>query len=134
MRSARRKMPRIPGISVYPRGSKWAYIIYCDPDILTKQRDRIYKGGFETEEAALADAIRAKSESETRQQRGKLTDLTVRQFLVEWLESVKASVKPTTYANYADNVYAYIVPVIGHHKVKELTVPVLNAFYRELLT
>ncbi len=33
-----------------------------------------------------------------------------------------------------DNVDAYIVPIIGHHKVKELTVPVLNAFYRELLT
>ena len=92
-----------------------------------------YKGGFETEEAALADAIRAKSESETNQ-RGKPTDLTVQQFLVEWLESVKDSVKPTTYSNYVDNVDAYIVPIIGHHKVKELTVPVLNAFYRELLT
>jgi integrase len=129
---AERRLPRIPGITVYPRGSKWAYIVYSEPDILTKKRDRIYKGGFETDEAALADAIRAKSEA-AGTKRIKLTDLTVQQFLVEWLASVKDAIKPTTYANYADNIDAYIVPIIGHHKVRELTVLVLNAFYRELL-
>jgi len=42
-------------------------------------------------------------------------------------------VKPTTHANYVDNVNAYIVPVIGHRKLQDITVPVLNAFYRRLL-
>jgi integrase len=117
---------------VYQRGEKWAFIVYLEPDILTGKRDRMYRGGFETEDEAWIAAIKARSEAEE----GRFirpSSRTVGHFLVEWLESIQHSVKPTTYANYADNINAYVAPIIGHQKLQNITVPVLNAFYRRLL-
>jgi len=132
MSTSPRKAPRPRGITVYRRSLKWAFIIYLEPDILTGKRDRLYRGGFEMEDDAWVAAIKAKAEAEEgRYIRPSLR--TVEQFLTEWLESIEHSVKPTTYANYADNINAYIVPVIGHRKVQDITVPALNAFYRRLL-
>jgi integrase len=127
-----RKAPRPRGITVYRRGEKWAFIVYLEPDILTGKRDRLYRGGFDTEDDAWLTAIKAKSESEEGRYI-RPSSRTVVQFLNEWLESVEHSVKPTTYANYADNISAYVEPAIGHRKLQEITVPVLNAFYRRLL-
>lgn len=126
------RRPRIPGVSVYPRGKKWAYIIYREPDVLTGKRERVYRGGFETEDAAWAAAVKARSElDEGRHVRP--SQRTVQAFLSEWLDSIKLSVKPTTYANYDENIQAYVVPTIGKRRLQEITVPVLNAFYRHLL-
>jgi integrase len=127
-----RKAPRPRGITVYRRGRKWAFIVYLEPDILTGKRDRLYRGGFDTEDDAWVAAIKAKSEAEESRYIGP-SSRTVGQFLTEWLDSIEHSVKPTTYANYVDNINAYIVPVIGRRKLQHITVPVLNAFYRRLL-
>jgi integrase len=120
------------GITVYRRGGKWAFIVYLEPDILTGKRDRLYRGGFDTEDAAWVAAIKARSEAEESRYI-QPSRRTVGQFLAEWLDAIEHSVKPTTYANYVDNVNAYIVPVIGHRKLQDITVPMLNAFYRRLL-
>lgn len=132
MSASPRKAPRPRGITVYRRGEKWAFIVYLEPDILTGKRDRLYRGGFDTEDDAWLTAIKVKSEAEEGRYI-RPSSRTVGQFLTEWLESIEHSVKPTTYANYADNISAYVVPVIGHRKLQEITVPVLNAFYRRLL-
>jgi integrase len=99
---------------------------------LSGKRDRLYRGGFDTEDDAWVAAIKAKSEAEEGRYI-RPSSRTLGQFLTEWLESIQHSVKPTTYANYVDNINAYIVPVIGHRKLQGITVPVLNAFYRRLL-
>ena len=99
---------------------------------MSGKRDRLYRGGFETEDDAWVAAIKAKAKlKRARHIRPSLR--TVEQFLTEWLESIEHSVKPTTYANYVDNINAYIAPVIGHRKLQDITVPALNAFYRRLL-
>jgi len=59
-----RKGSRSRGITVYRRGGKWAFIVYQEPDILTGKRDRMYRGGFDTEDVAWAAAIKARSEAE----------------------------------------------------------------------
>ena len=123
---------RSRGITVYRRGEKWAFIVYLEPDVLTGKRPRLYRGGFDTDDAALVAAIKAKSEAEEGRHI-QPSRRTLEQFLTEWLDSIKYSVKPTTYANYVDNVTAYIVPIIGHRKLQDVTVLVLNAFYRRLL-
>jgi integrase len=130
--TSRRKGHRSPGITVYRRGGKWAFIVYLEPDILSAKRDRLYRGGFDTEDAAWAAAIKARSEA-AENRYIQPARRTVEQFLTEWLDSIEQAVKPTTYANYVDNVNAYIVPVIGHRRLQDITVPVLNAFYRRLL-
>jgi integrase len=130
--TSRRKRRQSPGITVYRRGGKWAFIVYLEPDILSGKRDRLYRGGFDTEDAAWAAAIKARSEAEENRYI-QPSRRTVEQFLTEWLAVIEQSVKPTTHANYVDNVNAYIVPAIGHRKLQDITVPVLNAFYRRLL-
>ena len=132
MSTSPRKGRRSRGITVYRRGGKWAFIVYQEPDILTGKRDRMYRGGFDTEDAAWAAAIKARSEAEENRYI-QPSRRTVEQFLTEWLDAIEQSVKPTTHANYVDNVNAYIVPAIGHRKLQDITVPVLNAFYRRLL-
>jgi integrase len=130
--SSARKSRKAPGISVYPRRGKWAFLVSTEPDVLTGKRRRQYRGDFETEEAAWTAAIKTKSEMEESRYI-QPSHRTVGQFLTEWLASIEHAIKPTTYANYVDNVNAYIVPVIGHRRLQEITVPVLNAFYRQLL-
>ncbi len=107
--------------------------MYGDRDLLTNKRDRVYRGGFETEDDAWTNAIKAKAEVD----KGKpvrSANVSVKDFFVEWLVSVKESIKGTTYANYVDNIDAYIVPMLGQRKLKEVNdVQVLNAFYRQLL-
>jgi hypothetical protein len=127
-----RKRRQSPGITVYRRGGKWSFIVYLEPDILSGKRDRLYRGGFNSEDAAWSAAIKARTEAEENRYI-QPTRRTLEQFLTEWLDSIEHAVKPTTYANYVDNVNAYIVPVIGHRRLQDLTVRVLNAFYRRLL-
>jgi hypothetical protein len=43
------------------------------------------------------------------------------------------SLKPSTYQNYADYIDAYVVTTIGKRRLRDVTVPVPNAFYRHLL-
>jgi len=127
-----RKATWAKGISVYPRGGTWAFLLSTEPDHLTGKPKRRYQGGFDTEDAAWEAAIKARSEADA----GRYVEpsrRTIGQFMAEWLASVEHSVKPTTYANYADNLNAYILPVIGGRRLQDITVPVLNAFYRHLL-
>jgi len=133
MRTTTKNRMGVSNVTVYPRGKKWAYIIYLDPDVLTGKRDRLYRGGFDTEETAWQSALNAKLEADVGRC-VRSTDRTVQQFLGEWLESVKGSIKPTTYSNYMDNIQAYIVPTLGQRKLRDISAPILNAFYRHLLT
>lgn len=126
------KGPRMQGVTVYQRGNKWAYIIYGEPDLLTGKRERHYRGGFDTEEEGWTAAIKARSELESGRYI-KPSRRTVEQFLTEWLSAIEHSIKPSSYANYRDNVKYYIVPVLGNRRLQDITVPVLNAFYRHLL-
>lgn len=123
---------RIPGITVYPRGKRFAYIIYLEPDLLTGKRQRIYNGGYIDEEAAWTAAIKAK---ETLQQGRHVAQSrrTVQAFFVEWLDAIQPAIKPSTYTNYVDYLEAYVYPVIGERPLQALTVQALNRFYRHLL-
>jgi integrase len=59
--------------------------------------------------------------------------LTVDGFFDEWMTSIKDSVKPSPYANYADYQGAYVKPTIGRRLLQRVDVPTLNALYRHLL-
>jgi integrase len=129
---AKNNRRHIPGITVYQRGKKWSYTIYDEPNILTGKRDRINAGGFECEDDAWSSALRKRAEIDSGR-KVKPSTRTVEQFITEWLTSVKHSLKPSAYANYSTNIYAYIIPKIGRRKLQDISVPVLNAFYVHLL-
>jgi integrase len=123
---------KIAGITVYQVASTWAYRVSSAPNPLTGARIRPYKGGFKTEGEALMAAVEAKRTVESGRSPHPAR-IRLRDFLSEWLESVSASIKPTTDANYRDNIDAYINPILGDRYLSEITVPTLNTFYRHLL-
>ncbi|WP_020497611.1 tyrosine-type recombinase/integrase [Sciscionella marina] len=126
------KKRRIPGISVYPRGKKWAYLVEGAPDLVTGDRQRMYKGGFETEDDAWEAALALKAQVDAGRV-VKPSSRTLEQFLREWLPAVEPALKPSTYRNYVDNAESYVYPLIGHHPLQGgLSVPVLNAYYARL--
>jgi integrase len=58
--------------------------------------------------------------------------LTIGEYLDSWLaDSVKGTVKETTYANYAYITHKHISPVLGHVKLKMLTPAHVRSFYGE---
>jgi integrase len=123
---------RMPNVTVYARGKKWAYTIYGDRDLLTGKRERFNKGGFESEDDAWAAALRKRAEM-GQGRKVRPSTRTVEQFFTEWLASQKYALKPAAYANYATNVAAYVVPHLGARPLQDVTVPMLNALYIHLL-
>ncbi len=58
---------------------------------------------------------------------------TVEQFLTEWLEGHKTSIRSRTHERYATYVRLHIVPVIGHIQLQKLTAQHIKALYAKKL-
>jgi integrase len=123
---------RIAGVAVYRRVNTWTYRLELEPDPLTGDRQRESKGGYPTEAAAWTAAL-ASRETHARGRHVRPSARRVDEYMDEWLQTVRPALKPTTHQNYNDYVRAYVVPMIGRRRLQDLTVPVLNTFYRQLL-
>lgn len=132
MSKPQRKRPTIEGVSVYRRGKSFAYLVELDPDPLTGDRRREYKGGFPTDDEAWSAAITAKSAADAGR-RVPPSRRTIATFFTEWLAAIRHSIKPSTYSNYVDYYEAYVVRKIGQRRLQEIDVPTLNLLYRHLL-
>jgi integrase len=132
MSKPQRRRPTIEGVSVYRRGKSWAYLVELDPDPLSGDRRREYKGGFKTDDEAWSAAITSKTTADAGR-RVPPSRRTVAQFFTEWLAAVQHSIKPSTYANYVDYHDAYVVRIIGKLRLQDIDVPTLNTLYRHLL-
>ena len=129
MTGSRRK---VAGVSVYPRGARWAYLVEGPPHPLTGERDRRYRGGFATFDEAWKEALQAKK----RLDHGSAPHakrIRVQAFLDEWLQATKPSLKASTYSGYCNIADYYVNPTLGNRWLSEVSVPTLNAFYRHLL-
>jgi len=130
MSSAKRQHP---GVSVTQRGKTWYYRLYLDdPHPLTGEKARENLGGFATEDDAW-DAALASQAAHRRGRSVKTSNRKVSEFFVEWLATVKDSLKPSAYQNYVDYNGAYVAPILGKRRLRDITVPTLNTFYRHLL-
>jgi integrase len=124
---------RIPGITVYKPYSRWSYRLELEPDPLTGERRRENRSGFESEDAAWAAAL-ASQAAHARGRHVTPSRRTVSEYLHEWLATVRDALKPSTHQNYSDYIAGYVQPAIGKRRLQDdLTVQVLNAFYRHLL-
>lgn len=123
---------RIPGISVYARGKTWAYRLDIEPDPLTGDRRRENRAGFDSEDAAWDAALKSKA-THDRGRHVKPSARKVEAFMTEWLTTVRDALKSSAYQNYVDYTNSYLVPTIGNRRLQDITVPVLNEFYRHLL-
>ncbi len=59
--------------------------------------------------------------------------LTLKEWLTIWLQEYTSNVKPYTAYTYAIEVNTYIVPALGSVRLIELTTPMVQAFYNDLL-
>jgi integrase len=129
--SKRRSRRGVNG-SVYPRGKKWAYAVDLGNDPLTGERRRDSRSGFESEDAAWEALIDANNQLRSNRY-VKNAPRTVRQFLDEWLSSVRISIKPTTHGNYQNYANYYVIPVIGERKLQDVTHETISMLYAHLL-
>jgi integrase len=84
------------------------------------------------------DDVRAKLTKAMSDRDGGLVfdagDLTVGEYLDRWLEnSVKDTVRPSTYEVHRYMIHPYIVPALGRLKLKDLNPVHVRGFYREKL-
>lgn len=96
------------------------------------RRQQRTKGGFRTRkecEAALTETLQ-------RLATGNFVEPsreTVATFLTRWLESARASVRPSTLEGYRLLIESYIKPKIGSTPLQRLSPGALNALYSDLL-
>lgn len=117
--------------TVYRRGSKWTYVVDVGqhPDGRRKQKS---KGGFQTKGLAQ-DALTEVLSALNKGAYVEPTKQTVEQFMREWLPSVRHSVEPKTWTYYKETTEYYIIPKLGHVRLKNLNFRMLNSLYSELM-
>ncbi len=89
-------------------------------------------GGFRTKkdaEVALAKAL-------DRVHTGTFVDvgpMTVGEYLEQWLDGIRASVREKTAFSYEDTLRAYVIARVGSVRLADLGAPRIAALYAELL-
>ena len=111
----------------------WEYRFDAGEDALTGRRRRPGKSGFKTKREA-EQALRAAIAAHDKGRSVRSSSKTVEEFLTEWLQAVRASLRPTTWVNYRDYSNAYVVPIIGKTRLQDLTPQRLGLLYEYLLT
>ncbi len=126
-------MEKIPSIHIVTRETKQKIVFdyfFYGPDIQGK-RNRIYKGGFLSEEEALAEGTKARDAlyitgSTPQKEQG---DISVADFAINIWFPAKSKMKKwqdTTKASYKKKIKNLIVPYIGNFPVKNITVDILQ--------
>jgi integrase len=125
----------MPSGWIRKRGSTWTWYIEGVPDPVTGIPRQRSKGGFRTKKECRDALVEAQAalRSGTFVEPSKRT---IRSFLVdEWLPNCQPpKLRPSTYANYATQVNAHVVPALGDLELQRLVPTHLSAFYRALLT
>ena len=71
-----------------------------------------------------------------QQQQGALAtgpQQTVKQFLTQWLEDHKSSIRIRSYERYEELVRLHLIPILGHHQLQKLMAQHIQAFYTKKL-
>jgi len=113
------------------RGKTWSYWVDAGR-AEDGRRKQLTKGGFLTKreaEKALTAVVGKLNEGAYVEP----TKATTAKFMRQWLDSIRASVRPSTLAGYATLIDAHIVPALGAAPLQRLTAPQLNSFYADLL-
>ncbi|WP_084010689.1 tyrosine-type recombinase/integrase [Pseudofrankia sp. DC12] len=111
----------------------WEYRHDLDPDPLTGKRRTTGKSGFKTRK----EAERAMRESISSHEAGRRvapSRRTVSEFLAEWLEATRPSIRPVTWSKYRTYCNSYIIPVVGMTALQDLTPVRVSLLYAHLLT
>lgn len=114
--------PRVPGGRGYAphtcRGS-WAWVVDVGPDPVTGRRRQHTRSGFRTAREARADL--AATRERLRFTAGRSEQVTVADWMDQWLAAKRVGRKPTTVAAYTQLVRSHIVPRLGAVRLVDLS-------------
>lgn len=112
--------------------TNWYVVIELARDVSGKRRQK-WHGGYKTRREA--EAARAKIVNEFNT--GTYVEpnaITISEWMMHhWLPSIQGRVKPSTFDSYRRNVTLHVLPSLGSRQLRELTPPMLNRLYTDLL-
>ena len=114
------------------RGNKHVFVIEL-PRGLDGRRRQSWSRGYRTKKEAEAAYTEAAGRLLTNTYI-EPSKVTVAAYLREWLDSTRASLRPSTWASYKRNVDTYILPRLGEVRLQQLACNQLDALYAELLS
>jgi integrase len=111
---------------------RWYVVIDVGVSADGRRRQK-WHGGFATRREA--EVVRARIVSEVHAGSYVEPDrITLAEWVRQsWLPVIKSRVKPSTFASYRSNMETHVLPALGSRALQQLTAPLLNAFYAELL-
>ncbi|WP_029422150.1 tyrosine-type recombinase/integrase [Alicyclobacillus macrosporangiidus] len=115
---------------VTKKGNKYYVVIELGRDAMGK-RQRRWFGGYDTKKAAQAALVEKLHDLQTGQFHEE-TDMTIAEFLQQWLDHKQSQVRPSTLRSYSWHVRHHIIPYIGHVKISKLTPVMLQKLYTDL--
>lgn len=112
---------------------RWYVVVDTGFDESGRRRQK-WHGGFDTRRAAEVE--RAKIVSDLHSGGYVAPDrLTLTEWVRQsWLPMTRTRVKPSTFDSYRANMETHVLPVLGSRALQQLTAPMLNTLYAELLS
>lgn len=118
--------------SVVKKGARWYVKIELDPDPTTGRRRQKWHSGFPTRR----EAERARIDLLSRRDRGVYVEpsrQTVGEYLSEWLEAIRPTIRQSTFDSYSRNLQLHVASRIGRVRLNHLDAGILNRLYADLL-
>jgi len=112
--------------------TRWYVVVDTGVDEAGKRRQK-WHGGFDTRRAAEVERAKIVNDLHTG---GYVAPdrLTMAAWIREsWLPMTQTRVKPSTYDSYRSNMDTHVLPTLGNRPLQQLTPPMLNALYADLL-
>lgn len=113
--------------------TRWYVVVDVGADSEGRRKQK-WHGGFATRREAEVE--RAKLVNSLHSGSYIAPDrLTFEQWVSEsWLPMIRTRIKPSTYDSYRSNMQTHVLPAIGARGLQQLTAPMLNALYADLLS
>ncbi len=115
---------------VHKRRNKWEYRF--EVASVDGVRKFVQKSGFATKKEAIAVGTDAMNVYNVTGIAFQPSDIGFADFILEWLESIKLTTKPTTYTQYQKKIKNHIIPSLGKYKLKSVTTPILQKLINDM--
>ena len=92
----------------------------------TGKRIRLTAATREHAETLLAEKIKETKEAQPNVL--ALRDMTLKEYAERWAEQIKGELEEKTWRSYKQNLDHHVLPILGHFKVRELTVSPIARF------
>lgn len=116
------------------RMTRWHPIVYMGRDPVTGKKSYREGKGYATRKEAETVLNRLLSELDNGTYVPASTVTLADYIHTLWLPTIKSRIKETTYSGYASAVGRYVVPLLGHLRLQDISPAHINGAYSKMLT